>query len=74
MEKLYSALCLWIVLYTHSILNFLSSRFSKPNNIKIKSSTEVRSYFQIKVDREIDIYSTLDPHGHKGWRKDGKTS
>ena len=49
MEKLDTALCQLIVLYTH-YYNFQFSdlhTFYKPNNIKTKPSTKVKSYFQI---------------------------
>ena len=49
MEKLDSALCQGIVLYTH-YLNFQFSYlhiFYKPNNIKTTPSTKIKTYFQI---------------------------
>ena len=49
MEKLDSALHLWIVLYTN-YFNFWFSylhTFYKPNNIKNKASTKVKTYIQI---------------------------
>ena len=79
METLDSALCQWIVLYTH-YFNFQFSylhTFYKPNIIKTKPSTKAEYYFEIYLDKETDKHSTLDPHGplylhHKGWQKDGK--
>ena len=49
MEKLDSALSLWIVLYNN--LNFQSSylhTFYKPNNIKTKSNTKFKTYIRGK--------------------------
>ena len=64
MEKLDSALCQWVVLYT----NYLRFQFSylhtfyKKNNIKTKSSTKVKTYIQLYI-KGTDKCSTLDPHG-----------
>ena len=49
LEKLNSALCQWNVLYTN-YFNFQFSylhTFYKPNNIKTKPSTKVKTYIQI---------------------------
>ena len=65
MGKLDSALYQWIRLYT----NYFDFQFSylhtfyKPNNIKIKTSTKVKTYIQIYHNNETDKYSTLNPHG-----------
>ena len=64
------------MLYTH-YFNFQFSylhTFYKPNNIKTKAGTRIKSDFSIKLDKLTDKYSTLDMHvGHNGWRNDGKT-
>ena len=75
MEKLDSALCQWIVLYTH-YFNFQFSylyTFYKLNNIKTKPSTKLKLIFKFSTIME-QINVPLWTHmGHKGWRKDGKT-
>ena len=74
MEKLDSAFCLSIVLYTN-YFNFQFSylhTFYKPNNIKTKYSTKVKTYIQIKHNNGTNKCSILDPHGalrmKKGWK------
>ena len=65
MEKLDSALHQWIGLYTN-YFNFQFSylhTFHKPNNIKIKTSTKVKTYIPIYHNNGTDKYSTLNPHG-----------
>ena len=74
MEKLDSALCQWIVLYTN-YLNFQFSylhTFYKQKNIKTKPSIKLKPIFKFStIMRQINI--PLWTHmGHKGWRKDGK--
>ena len=65
MEKLDSALCKSFVLCTNHF-NFQFSylhTFYKPNNIKTKPSTKVKTYIQILHNRGTDKCFTLDPHG-----------
>ena len=65
MEKLDNAFCQCIVLYTH-YFNFQFSylhTFYKPNNIKTKPSTKVKSYFSINLNKLTDKYFTLDTPG-----------
>ena len=73
MEKLYSALCLWIVLYTH-YFNFLIFIYFT-NQITLKQSLAQRLKLIFKfssVKRQINIprWTHLE---HQGWRKDGKS-
>ena len=51
--------------YTHyfNFQFFYVHPFYKPNNIKTKPSTKVKSYFSIKLDKLTDKYSTLDTPG-----------
>ena len=73
MEKLYSALCQWIVLYTHYINFLIFIHFT--NQITLKQSLAQRlklifKFSSIKRQINIPLWTHL---GHKGWRKDGKT-
>ena len=70
MEKLDGALCEWIELYTSHFIYFnihfhfsYLHTFYKPNNIKTKPSTKVKTYVQIKHNKRIDKCPTLNPHG-----------
>ena len=73
MVKLDSALCQWIVLYTH-YFNFQFSHlhtFYKPNLMKTKPSTNlIFNFSSIKRQINIPLWTQM---GHKGWKKDGKT-
>ena len=42
---------------------FYLHSFYKPNKIKTKPSTKVKTYFQIQLDKKTNKYSTLDPLG-----------
>ena len=75
MQKLGSALCQWILLYT----NYFNFRFSylqtfyKSNNIKTRPRTKLKHIFKFSTIKG-QINARLWTHmGHKGWRKDGKT-
>ena len=65
MEKLGNALRLCLVLHTH-YFNFqfcYLHTFYKPNNIKTKPTTKVKTYIQIWHNIGTDKCFTLDPHG-----------
>ena len=51
--------CVIYSLYQFSYLH----TFYKPNNIKTKPGTKVKTYFQIKLNKKTDKYSTLDSFG-----------
>ena len=76
MEKLDSALCQWIVLYTN-YFNFQVPdlyTFYKPKKIKTKPSTKVTKLtFKFSTIMGQIIIPLWIHMGHKGWRKDGKT-
>ena len=75
MEKLDSALCQWIVLYTH-YFNFQFSyiiHFTNQKALKQSLAQKLKLIFKFSlIRRHINI--PLWTHmGHKGWRKDEKT-
>ena len=47
--------------------------FYKPNKIITKLSLKVKSYFQSQPNKATDKYFTLEPHGTKIMKRDGKT-
>ena len=49
---------------TYSLFQFsYLHTFYKPNNIKTKPNTKIKTYFQIQLDKKTDKYSSLDPLG-----------
>ena len=72
MEKLYSALCQWIVLYTHYINFLIFIHFT--NQITLKQSLTQRLKLIFKFSSiKRQIFQFGPTWGDKGWRKDGKT-
>ena len=73
MEKLYSALCQWIVLHTHYINFFTFIHFT--NQITLIQNLAQRlklilRFSSTKRQKNIPLWTHLR---HTGWRKNGKT-